>query len=429
MKKVLIVCPHFPPVNTPDQHRIRMSLPFFEELGWQATVLAVRPEFVEAPLDPVLTESVPKNIRVVRVGAFSTKYTRKVGLGALSMRSLLQMRKAGIQLLRKEKFDLIYFSTTAFHVCWLGQYWKKKFKVPFVIDLQDPWRNDFYQDKPKHLRPPKHGFAYAIHKKMEKDTMPHASGVVSVSEGYLQMMEERYKLRTQGVPMQVIPFGASKRDFEIARKANVSAYSLKEGQGIYNIVYIGAVTPFFLPLIEAFFKAFLASCDHPENYHFHFLGTSYISGAEKRVEKVAEKLGMSALVTERTDRIPYYTALRTLEKADLIFIPGSQDKDYNASKVYNCILSTTPIFSIFNSASLVKQIIESSNAGIAVGVEAEDSEEQIYKKIKENIHLFFELVGKKSSIDATITNEFSDRHFTVKQVALFEQALAFHAKQ
>ncbi len=428
MKKVLIVCPHFPPVNTPDQHRVRMSLPFFGDFNWKVTVLAVKPEFVEAPLDPILEKSVPEAIRVVRVGAFSTKYTRKVGLGALSMRSLIQMRKAGNRLLKSEKFDLVYFSTTAFHVCWLGQYWKRKFNIPFVIDLQDPWRNDFYQNKPKHLRPPKHGFAYAIHKKMERDTMPHASGVVSVSEGYLQMMEERYQLRSKGVPMEVIPFGASSRDFDIAKMAGISGFPFDAKAGVNKIVYVGAVTPFFLPLIEAFFQAFLETCPNPSEFHFYFLGTSYISGAEKRVAKLAEKMGISSLVTERTDRIPYYQALRTLESADLIFIPGSQDKDYNASKVYNCILSTTPIFSIFNSASLVKQIIEESNAGVAVGVEAEDSEAQIFEKIKESIPSFYELVGKKRTVDSRITHFFSDQYFTEKQVNLFEQALKYHAK-
>ena len=39
------------------------------------------------------------------------------------------IKKKGNELLRKNKFNLIYFSTTAFHVMALGPVWKKKFKV------------------------------------------------------------------------------------------------------------------------------------------------------------------------------------------------------------------------------------------------------------------------------------------------------------
>ncbi len=428
MKKVLIISPHFPPVNSPDQHRVRMSLPFFSEFGWIPTVLTVDPAFVEGFRDPVLEASVPKDVRVIKVKAFSTKHTRKVGLGALGLRALWHMQKAGNRLLRKEQFDLIYFSTTAFHVCWLGQYWKRKFKIPFVIDLQDPWRNDFYLDKPKHLRPPKHGFAYSIHKKMEGDTMPKASGVVSVSKGYIEMMEQRYGLLSKKVPMEVIPFGASSRDFEIAREQKVEPYSFENfGQKI-NVAYIGAVTPFFLPIIEAFFSVFLETCANPHLYHFYFLGTSYTADAEKRIEKLAQKLGITNLVTEQTDRIPYFQALRTLESTDIIFIPGSQDKDYNASKVYNCILSKRPIFSIFNEESLVKSIIEESGSGTAVGVGANDDFTMLKNKIKARIGEFFGLEKRPIELNYALTNQFSDRYFTEKQTTLFERAISFESK-
>ena len=45
--RVLIVSPHFPPVNAPDHQRVRMSLPYLGEFGWEGHVLTVAPEFVE----------------------------------------------------------------------------------------------------------------------------------------------------------------------------------------------------------------------------------------------------------------------------------------------------------------------------------------------------------------------------------------------
>ena len=101
-------------------------------------------------------------------------------------------RKKGNELLRSGDFDLIYFSTTAFHVCRLGPYWKKKFKVPFIIDMQDPWRNDFYLDKPRSQRPPKFFISYNIDKYLEATTIPFADGIISVSEGYKNELLQRY---------------------------------------------------------------------------------------------------------------------------------------------------------------------------------------------------------------------------------------------
>ena len=41
MKRVLIVSPSFPPISAADLHRVRTSLPFYREFGWQPFVLAV----------------------------------------------------------------------------------------------------------------------------------------------------------------------------------------------------------------------------------------------------------------------------------------------------------------------------------------------------------------------------------------------------
>ena len=80
---------------------------------------------------------------------FPAKTTRKFGLGSLSMRAYFQIRRKGNELLKNEQFDIVFISTTAFHVMALGPGWKKKFGVPFVLDMQDPWRNDFFLSKPK----------------------------------------------------------------------------------------------------------------------------------------------------------------------------------------------------------------------------------------------------------------------------------------
>jgi len=59
MKRVLIISPHFPPVNAPDHQRVRMALPHLEKSGWKAEVLAIAPSTISAPQDLSLLELLP----------------------------------------------------------------------------------------------------------------------------------------------------------------------------------------------------------------------------------------------------------------------------------------------------------------------------------------------------------------------------------
>lgn len=226
MKSLLIISPHFPPVNAADMHRVRQGLSFFPQFNYTPIVMAVEPAFVETGKDDLLLKTLPKHIEIQYVKAFSSKWTRKIGLGALALRSLWFYFFKGNQLLKNKKFDLIYFSTTQFPVLILGRYWKWRFKVPYVIDMQDPWHSDFYKNKPKNERPPKYWFSYNLNKYLEPIAMKGVAGIISVSEGYCAMLQQRYKNITPE-NCTVIPFGAFEKDFEIANNlANNSPFSI-----------------------------------------------------------------------------------------------------------------------------------------------------------------------------------------------------------
>jgi hypothetical protein len=419
MKKVLIISPNFPPVNAPDMQRIRMSLPYYREMGWEPVVLCVDERFVGGFRDPLLLETLPAGLSVHKVGAWPESVTRKFGLGSLSMRSYFHFRKKGDELLRSGSFDLVFFSTTMFHVCALGPYWKKKFGVPFVIDMQDPWRNDIYLSQPRNQRPPKFRIAYTIDKRLEAATIPFVDGIVSVSKGYIEMLRERYP-EMKGKPAVVLPFGTSERDFDLVRTKQIPPQVIKPGDGKINVVYVGAMTKFFLPLLKAFFLAFSAKIGDKDRYHFYFIGTNYTPGAEARpVEELAAQLGLGPIVTEVPGRIPYFSALATLMHSDILFIPGSTDPDYNASKVYNNIFAGRPIFSIFNEKSLVKKIIEDCRAGLVVGIGGSETEEELVSRISEKMAAFSTLHLQPAANSNELLTEHSAASLTKAQAAFF----------
>src|ERR1700744_6353097 len=73
MKKVLIISPNFPPVNGADMHRIRQSLPYFRELGWEPVVLAVDEKYVGAySTDQLLLHTVPGDLEIHKLAAWET---------------------------------------------------------------------------------------------------------------------------------------------------------------------------------------------------------------------------------------------------------------------------------------------------------------------------------------------------------------------
>ncbi len=120
-------------------------LPYLRELGWEATVLATKPSEIDGlPREEMLERTVPDNVEVVRTGAIPLALASRIGMRTLGLRAYPHMARAGANLLRAGRFDLVFFSTTQFTVMALGPRWFKKFGVPYVLDFQDPWLSTYH---------------------------------------------------------------------------------------------------------------------------------------------------------------------------------------------------------------------------------------------------------------------------------------------
>ncbi len=130
MKKVLIVSPHFPPTNAPDMHRVRMSLPHYRANGWEPVVLAVGDRWQEGVREAELLGTIPADVRIVYTRAIPIRLSRLLGIGTLGLRAWWSMFWTGSRLLRREKFDLVFFSNTQFLIFTLGPIWRRLFPRP-----------------------------------------------------------------------------------------------------------------------------------------------------------------------------------------------------------------------------------------------------------------------------------------------------------
>jgi hypothetical protein len=346
--------------------RMRMSLPYFKEFGWEAEVVAVDPEYTDLPEDELLMKSIPDNIKIHLIKAFRKNWTSKLGFGSISFRSLWFYRQKVNQLLKENKFDLIYFSTTQFQVCILGAYWKKRFNIPYVIDMQDPWHSEYYRDKPKEQQPSKYWFSYRFNKYFEPMAMKHVDGLISVTPDYIEILKDRYPQIKQ-IPCATITFGAFEPDLKIAfQNQNKFAPLLKSG--FKNIVYIGRggmdMYDAIRPVFETFKKNITDNRILFSRLKFYFIGTSYTPAGQgtPSILPLAKEYGIEENVIEITDRIGYYHTLTTLQQADALFIPGSDDPKYTASKIYSYLLTHKPLLAIFNAQSSAINILQEYGA-------------------------------------------------------------------
>ena len=379
VKRVLIVSPAFAPSNAADSHRVRQSLPYYRDAGWEPTVLAVDPAEVAAPQDPILLETVPADVRVVRAGAIPRAWTARLGVGSLEARAIVPLARAGARLLRDahlrgEPFDLVFFSTTAMGFTTLGPRWQRTFGVPFVIDLQDPWLSD-YHDGDDAPPPPggalKYGLSQRVARTCEPYVMRRAAHVLSVSPAYPETIVARYPDIAPD-RFTVLPFGAPERDFEVLDAVHVPNSVFDPTDGLEHWAYVGRAGGDMEFALDALFSALAtARAADPGRYdrvRLHFVGTTYAEGerATKLVEPIAARHGVADLVDERPHRIPYFEALQILRDADALVIPGSDDPGYTASKLYPYILARRPLLALFHEQSTVVDVIRGTQAGTVV---------------------------------------------------------------
>jgi hypothetical protein len=364
LRRLLIVSPHFPPANAPDLQRVRMSLPYFREFGWEPTVLAVDAAQAGAPLDPLLATTVPGDIAVHRCGAVPARWARCAGFGNIAYRAWFQLRAAGDRLLRDGHFDLVYFSTTQFVTTALGARWQERFNVPFVVDIQDPWRTDYYE-RPGAPRPPggwKYRFARWQAARLEESSWRPAAGFVSVSANYLDQLRSRYPWFAAR-PSAVIPFGASESDFTLVRGRNDLAPAFSREPGTLCLVSVGAIGPIMRRALEHLFDGVKElrrqAPAEAARLRFHFIGTSYAPAGRtaQSVAPLAAARGVGDLVREQPERVGYFTAIKTLLAADAIVIPGSDDPGYNPSKTDLCFLAEKPVLVVTPADSALERMV------------------------------------------------------------------------
>jgi glycosyltransferase involved in cell wall biosynthesis len=434
LKKLLIISPHFPPLNAPDMQRIRMSLPFYRANGWEPVVLTIADEYQEGVREPELLATLPPDVRIIRIPAIPVRAARWCGLGNTGLRMLPYLLWHGSRLLRAEKFDVVFFSNTQFVTFPLGRLWRRWFGVPYVIDIQDPWRTDYYERRDS--RSPPGGWKYQFARfqawLLEGWTYQRVGAVMSVSPSYLTDLRARYPSFVN-VPAEVIRFGGSREDMVHAAAHPLAQPLFNRTKGEIHLLYTGASGPVMPHSLSVLFDGFRRYRErHPERaarLRFHFVGTSYVAPGtgQPSVLPVAAECGVADNVEEIPHRIGHLEALRWQQQADVLLMPGSSDLAYSPSKLYPYFLSGRPILGLVFRHSVMEQLLDELTCAYMVRFVDAEPKEQAYAELAaffDHVIAGFPAGSLPTRNEAHFNRNYLAQELTGHQCALFERLVS-----
>jgi Glycosyl transferase 4-like domain len=349
-RRVLIVVSAFDPAIVADMQRARMLAWELPKLGWAVEVLTPRASEVRQDVieDGAATFFAP-DVPLHEVGSVGRRLLEALGSRTHVWRTLLPMRRRGSELISSKRFDLIYFSTTAFTYFALGSLWKRRYKIPYVIDFHDLWVKVSVgaHESDRSWRALLHWGSVPT----ERYAVVNADGLVAVSPHYISILKERYKANNpawlETGRHAVIPFGALERDLIEAAKA--SKYVRKHKTKELAICYVGAGGSIMARSFALVCRA-LAALRSQENVaanrvRLHLYGTIYNwkSGERKPLESIAKEIGVGDLVAEFPERVSYRQSLELLLQSDGALILGVDDAGYMPSKLFSYGLSGKPL--------------------------------------------------------------------------------------
>ncbi len=366
MRRVLMVSPHFPPDSSAASHRVRLLAPYLEEAGWSPTVVTLERSAYEGRLDPALEGLVPPSLRVVRAPAWRAAATRRVGLGDLGLRAMSGLRRTCRALLSAERFDALFITVYPVYPALLGAGLKSTFRVPFVLDYQDPWVGAWGESVgggPDGTPDRKSRASRRLGRWLEPRAVNAADAIVAVSQGTIDGIVERIPAAAR-LPHSVIPLGFEAADFAALRHRPQSERRVPANDGLVHLCYVGTLLPKGITTLRLLLRGLArarAADASATRLRLHFFGTSNQSESTlQRVLPIAREYSVADVVTEVPGRIDYLDALGALVDASAILLLGSSERHYTASKLFPALLAKRPILALFHEASSVVSILRAA---------------------------------------------------------------------
>jgi len=335
-QRVLLVAYYFPPLGMGGTQRVAKWGKYFLRLGWEVTVLTVKPISYYA-FDASLLDEL-KGARIIRTGSldparllylFRRKKERTAGgkEGSIpTFPNVINKGKPGLywflipdarilwlpfalwrawREIRRQKIPFIVTSGPPHSSHFVGWVLSKLTGIKWVSDFRDSWLQGNLLPAPTRL----HRF---IHRMMEKRILTDADAVTATSQHLADMLAQTGN-RAAG-STHFLPNGYDAEDF---------ATPISKTDERFDVAYVGAISSFADPhtLLEGF-RLFVETAQlSPAETRLHFIGAD-VTG------KLADWVRENNLddYVNSSGYLPHLEAIHALRQSDLLVYlvrPGS----------------------------------------------------------------------------------------------------------
>ena len=344
-RRVLVVTGSYAPTMIADMQRVRQLAWQLPAAGWQVEILCPGIGYQPPSCnDADSAEFFSPAAKVHAVPERGAALFRFFGIGSIGLRALVPLYFAGCKLLAARRFDVIYCSTAQFPLFLLGPPWRRRFKIPYVLDLHDPIDSGVAATPGGWKRRLSDLFSRFI----EHRAVAMASGLIAVSPHYLALMRSRYAERRpqwlKADRQAAIPFAVLPRDLEEAGSASPGIAGVTK-----RIVYVGTggavMARSFRLLCAALAELRRRHSPLLEDVRIELHGTSSAVAADMdaALARIAAEFDMADLVSEYPARVTYRRSLELLLHGDGALVLGVDDAGYMPSKLATYAYSGKPL--------------------------------------------------------------------------------------
>lgn len=364
---VLIVSPHFPPSAVAGVHRARHMAKHLPRRGWRPIVVSAAPRHYAERGDPALAELVPQDLTRIGAGALPAGLCRIAGVGDIGLRAYPFLARALDDAMAAHEPKAVFITGSPFYPLLLGARLRRQYRVPVVLDFQDPWVSAYGATRPRWS---KAGMAHGLARILEPRAVKAASWITSVSQTQNAEMAARYPW-LDPERMAAIPIGGDPDDFEAVKAAAATPTDARR----ITFSYVGTVLPRAESLIRTLFGALAdLRASQPrlaDRIRLNFVGTSNrTDGAgQYALAKAAEAEGLADLVEETPERVPYLDALRVMATSHALLLIGSDEPHYTPSKIYPALMSGRPYLSLLHARCSAHAILAAAGGGRSLAFE------------------------------------------------------------
>ena len=270
------------------------------------------------------------------------------------------MFRLGSRLLKTRRFDLIYFSTTQFPLFCLGPIWRLLYRVPYVLDFQDPW----YLLKYKYIASTmrwKWKLSRLLARPLQRLAVSRADAIVAVSPRYLEELRFVYqgqRYRWLAAERQaVVPFAGSTVDIQTMR----GILNDRRSRRRLRLRVRCRAAPSWSWCMSA--PAALRGSRRGkrcarrllpwrsrnpgliERFQFRLHGTTSNPAAPDAglLEQTANSAGLAGIVAEYPAQVSYFRSLELAHRSAGLVVLGVDDDKYTPSKLFSYLLFDQPV--------------------------------------------------------------------------------------